>query len=95
MSFTDKLIHCQRISDSIVEMTHLSGPDSCLNAAGDECLLGSVAAQPDATLAEIGRVLMGTSGPSLQRIAVWQAVKVLDWEHKKASTPASTTPKAS
>ncbi|WP_345236617.1 hypothetical protein [Hymenobacter saemangeumensis] len=96
LSFTDKLLRRQRTSGSVAELPRHPGPAPHLDAAGDQVLLACLAAQPDATLAEIGQALLVAGGPSLQRTAVWQAVERLGWgRKKKASTPPNATPSAS
>jgi transposase len=96
LSFTDKLLRRQRTSGSVAELPRHPGPAPRLDAAGDQHLLACLAAQPDATLAEIGQALAAAGGPALRRTAVWQAVKRLGWgRKKKASTPPSATPNGS
>ena len=57
------------------------GPAPLLNAAGNQRLLACLAAQPDATLAEISLALFAAGGPLLNRTAVCQATERLGWGH--------------
>ena len=61
----------------MAELPRHTGPAPRLDAAGDQRMLACLVAQPDATLAEIGRALVAAGGPSLQRTAVWQTVERL------------------
>ena len=83
LSFTNKLLRRQRTSGSVAALPPHPGPAPRLDVAGDAVLLGCLRAQPDATLAEIGRALAAAGGPALQRTAVWEAVERLGWGRKK------------
>lgn len=83
LSFTTKLLRRQRTSGSVAELPRHPGPAPRLDAAGDQCLLACLLAQPDATLAELGAALLAAGGPQLSGTAVWRATKRLGWRRKK------------
>ncbi len=58
-----------------------------LSAAHEAVLLEQLSAEPDASLAELGRRLAAATGQQLSVMTVWRSVKRLGWTRKK--DPAS------
>ncbi len=83
LSFTNKLLRRQRTTGTVAALPLHPGPAPRLDATGDQRLLACLAAQPDATLAEIGLALLASGGPRLSRTAVWRATERLGWGRKK------------
>ncbi|GAC1380619.1 MAG: hypothetical protein NVSMB30_28330 [Hymenobacter sp.] len=54
-----------------------------------------MAAQPDATLAELGQQLVAAGSPAVGQTVLWQTLRALGWRRKKrVCTPPSATPSA-
>ena len=84
LSFTTKLLHRKCTSGSVAALPRHLGPAPRLDATGDQRLLAFLAAQPDATLMELGIALLAAGGPHLSCTAVWRATERLGWGRKKS-----------
>ncbi|AMJ66207.1 hypothetical protein [Hymenobacter sp. PAMC 26628] len=94
-SFVEKLLQRQRISGSVAALTHRGGPRPRLQAADRHRLAACVAAQPDATLAELRQQLVAAGSPAAGQTVLWQTLQAMDLQHKKrACTPPSAAPRA-
>ncbi|MGI4759151.1 MAG: hypothetical protein ACRYF0_00490 [Janthinobacterium lividum] len=57
-----------------------------------QLLAACVAAQPDATLAELGQQLVAAGSPAVGQTVLWQTLRQLDLRRKKRiCTPPSAT----
>lgn len=93
LSFVEKLRRQQRRTGSLVPAGGRRGPLPRLDAAARQHVVACVAAQPDATLAELGRQLVAAGVPAVSRISLWQVLQELDLRRKKrVYTPPSATP---
>ncbi len=80
----------QRTTGSLAALPHRGGPAPLLDAAAHAYL----AAEPDATLAELRVRLVAEGGPAVGQTTAWKALQALDLRRKKrASTPPSATPR--
>ena len=94
-SFVDKLLKRQRTSGSVAALPHRGGPPARLLAADRQRLAACVAAQPDATLAELGQQLVAAGSPAVGQAVLWQTLQTLDLRRKKrVCTPPNATPNA-
>ena len=94
-SFVEKLLQRQRTSGSVAALPHRGGPAPRLQGADRDRLAACVAAQPDATLAELRQHLVAAGGPAVGQTVLWQALQGLDLRRKKrVCTPPSATPSA-
>lgn len=92
VSFVDKLLRRQRASGSVAALPHRSGPAPRLQEADRQRLAACVAAQPDATLAELGAQLVAAGSPPVGQTVRWQTLQDLGWRRKKrVCTPPSVT----
>jgi transposase len=93
ISFVDKLLKRQRTSGSVAALPHRGGPTPRLQAVDRQRLAACVAAQPDATLAELRQQLVAAGSPAVGQTVLWQTLQQLDLRRKKrVSTPPSATP---
>lgn len=93
VSFVDKLLKRQRTSGSVAALPHRGGPAPRLQAADRQQLLACVAAQPDATLAELRQQLVAAGSPAVGQTVLWQTLRQLDLRRKKrVCTPLNATP---
>ena len=93
VSFVNQLLKRQRISGSVAALPRRGGPAPRLQEEDRQRLAACVAAQPDATLAELGQQLVAAGSPAVGRTVLWQTLQVLDWRRKKrVCTPPSATP---
>lgn len=93
--FVEKLLKRQRTSGSVAALPHRGGPMPRLQEADRHRLAACVAAQPDATLAELGQQLRNAGGPAVGQAVRWQALQALNLRRKKrVCTPPSATPRA-
>lgn len=94
-SFVEKLLKRQRASGSVAALPHRGGPAPRLQEADRQRLAACVAAQPDATLAELGQQLVAAGSPAVGQTVLWQTLQALDLRRKKrVCTPPSATPSA-
>ena len=94
-SFVEKLLKRQRTSASVAALPHRGGPAPRLGEADRHRLAACVAAQPDATLAELRQHLVAASSPAVGQTVLWQTLQALDLRRKKrVCTPPSATPSA-
>jgi len=93
VSFVDKLLKRQRTSGSVAALPHRGGPAPRPQAADRQQLLACVAAQPDATLAELRQQLVAAGSPAVGQTVLWQTLRQLDLRRKKrVCTPLNATP---
>jgi len=93
VSFVDKLLKRQRTSGSVAALPHRGGPAPRLQEADRQRLAACVAAQPDATLAELRQHLVAAGSPAVGQTVLWQTLQALDLRRKKrVYTPPSATP---
>ena len=91
-SFVEKLLKRQRTSGSVAALPHRGGPTPRLQDADRQRLAACVAAQPDATLAELGQQLVAAGSPAVGQTVLWQTLQQLDLRRKKrVCTPPSVT----
>ncbi|QKG54069.1 transposase [Hymenobacter sp. BRD67] len=83
VSFVEKLLKRQRTSGSVAALPHRGGPTPRLQAADRDRLAACVAAQPDATLAELRQQLVAAGSPAVGLPVRWQTLQRLDWRRKK------------
>ena len=95
VSFVNKLLQRQRRSGSVAALPRRGGAAPRLQEADRQRLSACVAAQPDATLAELGQQLVAAGGPAIGQTVLWQTLQALGWRRKKrVCTPPSATPSA-
>jgi transposase len=95
VSFVDKLLKRQRTSGSVAALPRRGGPAPRLQEADRQRLSACVAAQPDATLAELRQQLVAAGSPAVGQTVLWQTLQQLHWRRKKrVYTPPSATPSA-
>ena len=95
VSFVNKLLKRQRTTGSVAALPHRGGPAPRLQATDHQRLVACVAAQPDATLAELGQHLVAAGSPAVSATVLCQTLQALDLRRKKrACTPPSATPSA-
>ncbi|TGE14138.1 IS630 transposase-related protein [Hymenobacter elongatus] len=82
-SFVEKLLKRQRTSGSLAALPHRGGPPARLQEVDRHRLAACVAAQPDATLAELGRQLVAAGSPAVGQTVLWQTLQALDLRRKK------------
>ena len=93
LSFVNKLLKRQRTSGSVAALPHRGGPAPRLQEADRQRLAACVAAQPDATLAELRQHLVAAGSPAVGQTVLWQTLQQLDLRRKKrVCTPPSATP---
>jgi transposase len=93
VSFVDKLLKRQRTSGSVAALPARGGPAPRLQEVDRQRLAACVAAQPDATLAELGQQLVAAGSPAVGQTVLWQTLQDLDLRRKKrVCTPPSATP---
>ena len=93
VSFVNKLLQRQRHSGSVAALPRRGGAAPRLQEADRQRLSACVAAQPDATLAELGQQLVAAGGPAIGQTVLWQTLQALGWRRKKrVCTPPSATP---
>ena len=91
-SFVNKLLKRQRTTGSVAALPHRGGPAPRLQAADHQRLVACVAAQPDATLAELGQQLVAAGSPAVSATVLCQTLQALDLRRKKrVCTPPSAT----
>ena len=94
-SFVEKLLQRQRTSGSVAALPHRGGPTPRLQEADRQRLAACVAAQPDATLAELRQQRVAAGSPAGGQTVLWQTLQALDLRRKKrVSTPPSAPPSA-
>lgn len=94
-SFVEKLLKRQRTSGSVAALPRRGGPAARLQEVDRQRLSACVAAQPDATLAELGQQLVAAGSPAVGQTVLWQTLQALDLRRKKrVCTPPSGTPSA-
>ncbi|MGI4972210.1 MAG: hypothetical protein ACRYGH_24985 [Janthinobacterium lividum] len=94
-SFVEKLLKRQRTRGGVAALPRRGGPTPRLQEADRQQLLACVAAQPDATLAELGQQLVAAGSPAVGQTVLWQTLQALDLRRKKrVCTPPSGTPSA-
>ena len=92
-SFVEKLLKRQRTSGSVAALAHRGGPAPRLQKSDYQRLAACVAAQPDATLAELGQQLVAAGSPAVGQTVLWQTLQALDLRRKKrVYTRPSATP---
>lgn len=95
VSFVNKLLRRQRTSGSVAALPHRGGPASRLQEADRQRLAACVAAQPDATLAELRQQLVAAGSPAVGQTVLCQTLQGLGLRRKKrVCTPPSATPSA-
>ncbi|GAC1603634.1 MAG: hypothetical protein NVS3B25_32420 [Hymenobacter sp.] len=95
VSFVNKLLRRQRSSGSVAALPRRGGAAPRLQEADRQRLSACVAAQPDATLAELGQQLVAAGSPAVGQTVLWQTLRALGWRRKKrVCTPPSATPSA-
>ena len=93
--FVEKLLKRQRTSGSVAALPHRGGPAPRLQKADRNCLAACVAAQPDATLAELRQQLVAAGSPAVGQTVLWQTLQALDLRRKKrVCMSPSATPSA-
>ena len=93
VSFVGKLLKRQRTSGSVAALPHRGGPAPRLQEVDRQRLAACVAAQPDATLAELGQQLVAAGSPAVSPTVLCQTLQALDLRRKKrVCTPLSATP---
>jgi transposase len=93
VSFVDKLLKRQRTSGSVASLPPRGGPAPRLQEIDRQRLAACVAAQPDATLAELGQQLVAAGSPAVGQTVLWQTLQALDLRRKKrVCTPPNATP---
>jgi len=92
VSFVNKLLRRQRTSGSVAALPHRGGPAPRLQAADHQRLRACVAAQPDATLGELGQQLVAAGSPAVSANVLCQTLQTLALPRKKrVSMPPSAT----
>lgn len=86
-SFVEKLLKRQRTTGSVAALPHRGGPAPRLQEVDRQRLAACVAAQPDATLAELGQQVMATGSPAVGQTVLWQTLRALDLRRKKRVCP--------
>lgn len=95
VSFVNKLLKRQRTTGSVAALPRRGGPAPRLQAADHQRLAACVAAQPDATLTELGQQLVAAGSPAVSSTVLCQTLQALDLRRKKrACTPPNVTPSA-
>lgn len=95
LSFVEKLWHRWRTTGRCAANPHAGGPPRLLRDH-TETLRRAVAAQPDATLEELGTHLAQAPGPAVSAATICRELQRLKLPVKKSpSTPLSATPPAS
>lgn len=95
VSFVNKLLRRQRTSGSVAALPRRGGAAPRLQEVDRQRLTACVAAQPDATLAELGQQLVAAGSPAVGQTVLWQTLQALGWRRKKrVCTPPSATPSA-
>ena len=95
VSFVNKLLKRQRTTGSVAALPHRGGPTPRLQATDHQRLAACVAAQPDATLAELSQQLGAAGSPVVSPTVLCQTLQRLDLRRKKrVCTPPSATPSA-
>lgn len=93
VSFVNKLLKRQRTSGSVAALPRRGGPAPRLQEVDRQRLAACVAAQPDATLAELGQQLVAAGSPAVGQTVLWQTLQALDLRRKKrVCMPPSATP---
>lgn len=82
-SFVEKLLQRQRRTGSLAALPHRGGPAPRLQEADRQRLMACVAAQPDATLAELNQQLVAAGSPAVGQTVLWQTLQALDLRRKK------------
>lgn len=82
-SFVEKLLKRQRTSGSVAALAHRGSPAPRLQEIDCQRLAACVAAQPDATLAELGQQLVAAGSPAVGQTVLWQTLQALDLRRKK------------
>ncbi|QKG59203.1 hypothetical protein GKZ68_21220 (plasmid) [Hymenobacter sp. BRD128] len=91
----DKLLKRQRTRGSVAALPHRGGPAPRLQETDRQRLAACVAAQPDATLAELRQQLVAADSPAVGQTVLWQTLQQLDLRRKKrVCTPPSAIPSA-
>ncbi len=83
VSFVDKLLKRQRTSGSAAALPPRGGPAPRLQEVDRQRLAACVAAQLDATLAELGQQLVAAGSPAVGQTVLWQTLQALDLRRKK------------
>jgi transposase len=95
VSFVNKLLQRQRTTGSVAALPHRGGPAPRLQPTDHQRLAACVAAQPDATLAELGQQLVAAGSPAVSPTVLCQTLQALDLRRKKrVYTPPNATPSA-
>ena len=87
VSFVDKLLKRQRTSGSVAALPRRGSPAPRLQEVGRQRLAACVAAQPGATLAELGQQLVAAGSPAVGQTVLWQILQALDLRRKKRVCP--------
>ena len=94
-SFVDTLLKRQRTSGSVAALPRRGGPAPRLQEADRQRRSACVAAQPEATLAELRQQLVAAGSPAVGQTVLWQPLQQLHWRRKKrVCTPPSAPPSA-
>jgi transposase len=83
VAFVGKLLRRQRQTGQLAALPGRGGPARCLDAAAQAWLGEQVAAQPDATLAELQTLLLVERGQAVSRGSVWRVLHEQGWRRKK------------
>jgi transposase len=83
VAFIGKLLQRQRQTGQLAALPGRGGPARCLDAAAQAWLGEQVAAQPDATLAELQTLLLVERGQVVSRGSVWRVLHEQGWRRKK------------
>jgi transposase len=83
LAFVGKLLRRQRQTGQLAALPGRGGPARCLDADAQAWLADQVAAQPDATLAELQALLLVERGQAVSRGSVWRVLNEQGWRRKK------------
>ena len=83
VAFVGKLLRRQRQTGQLAALPGRGGPARCLDAAAQAWLGEQVAAQPDATLAELQTLLQVERGQTVSQGSVWRVLHEQGWRRKK------------
>ncbi|GAA3942460.1 hypothetical protein [Hymenobacter algoricola] len=85
-SFVAKLLRRQRQTNSVAaKPPGRGGPPRSLDAAAQRWVVAQLAAQPDATLAELRDALLAHTGRRVCLGVVWRVLNEHGWRRKKKS----------
>ena len=94
-SFVDKLRARQKATGVVAALPSGRGPARRLPVPAHQLLITHLHQQPDATLAELGAVLVAAAYPAVSRTTLCHLLQELGWDRKKKQfTPPNAIPSA-